>query len=78
MEEQLSRKEWVKRNEDEILNYIKKFVGKYHYSPTVREIAKNSRLSSSSTVLIYLNKLKNKGLIDWEAGRPRTIKILEG
>lgn len=73
----ISRAERVKQTEEEILNIIKEFLAKYKYSPTIREIAKKSSVSSSSTVSIYLEKLKKKGLIDWEPKRPRTIKVLE-
>lgn len=72
----LPRSERMQKTEDEILKIIKDFVVKHRYSPSVREIVKYSSVRSSSTVTMYLNKLKEKGLIEWETNRPRTIKIL--
>lgn len=61
--------------EEEILLIIKDYYSKKRYSPTVREIAKKSQVSSTSTVLRYLNRLQEKGKISGETKMPRTIKV---
>lgn len=72
-----TRSERVKRTEEEILNIIKVYYAKHKYSPTVREIARKANVSSTSTVLRYLNKLQEKGVIDWHSKAPRTIRVIE-
>lgn len=75
-EDGLSRTERTMKREEEIINIIKAYYQKHNYSPTVREIAKKASVSSTSTVLRYLNKLQEKGLIEWQHKMPRTIQIL--
>jgi repressor LexA len=73
----ISVKERSRRREDEILAIIKAYWRKYNYSPTIREIAKKASVTSTSTILKYLNKLQKKGLIEWRDKSPRTIKVVE-
>ncbi|MFF2449392.1 winged helix-turn-helix transcriptional regulator [Neobacillus sp. NPDC058068] len=73
----ISVKERTKQREEEILSIIKQYWKKYNYSPTVREIAKKASITSTSTVLKYLNKLQEKGVIEWQNKKPREIKIIE-
>lgn len=75
-ENRLTRAERIQAQENEILEIIRKFYEKYQYSPTVREITKKASVSSTSTVLRYLNKLQDKGLIEWKSKAPRTIRII--
>jgi repressor LexA len=72
----ISRDERTKQREEEILTIIKTYWEKYNYSPTVREIARKATITSTSTVLKYLNKLQDKGLIDWQQKTPRTIQVI--
>lgn len=65
------------KREDEIINIIKTYWKKHNFSPTVREIAKKASVTSTSTVLRYLNNLQEKGLIEWQQRSPRTIQIIE-
>lgn len=76
-ENRLTRAERIQVQEEEILSIIKAYWQKHNYSPTVREIARKASVSSTSTVLRYLNKLQEKGLIDWQSKAPRTIHILD-
>lgn len=76
-EEGRTRKEMVQERENEVLEVIKDFYSKHHYSPTVREIAKETNIHSTCTVMSYLNKLRTKSIIDWESKSPRTIHIVE-
>lgn len=58
-----------------VLEAIKLFISKNHYPPTVREIAEIVGIKSSSTVAGYLERLRKRGFVTWEEGRPRTLKI---
>jgi repressor LexA len=73
----LTRAEKSKLKEETILEIIKTYWKKYNYSPTVREIARKASISSTSTVLKYLNKLQDKGFIEWKEKTPRTIQIID-
>jgi SOS-response transcriptional repressor LexA len=73
----ISVQERTHQREEEILKIIESYWKKYNYSPTVREIAKKASVTSTSTVLKYLNNLQEKGLIDWKQKTPRTIQTIE-
>lgn len=60
-----------------VFNFIKEFIGEKGYSPTVRQIGKGVGLNSSSTVHAHLNNLRKEGLIDWEEGLVRTIRLIQ-
>lgn len=59
-----------------ILDFIKYFSKKKGYSPTHEEIGKKFKLSVSS-INQYLTALKEKGYIQKDKGRARSIKISE-
>ncbi len=76
-DENLTRAERVNKQEKEIFTTIQSHFATKKRPPTIREIAKMSQVSSTQTVSNYLARLKEKGLIDWESGRPGTLQILE-
>lgn len=61
----------------DVYNFIVKFIKKYQYSPSIREIGKALGLSSSSSVHRHLVILKRLKYIKYEKGKSRTIVILE-
>lgn len=63
--------------QQEIFQYIKDFLLKKGYPPSVREIGKAVGLRSSATVHGYLEKLEAKGMIRRDPSMPRAIDILE-
>ncbi len=68
--------EKLTKKQEEVLNYIKKFVVSHGYPPSVREICKGMNLSSPATVHTHLKQLENKGIIRKENSKFRTIEIL--
>ncbi|MGN9866688.1 transcriptional regulator [Bacillus swezeyi] len=48
------------------------------FPPSVREIGDRVGLKSSSTTKGHLDRLRKKGLVDWEEeeGKPRTLHLL--
>lgn len=62
----------------QILTFIQEEVIENGYPPTVREICKATGLASSSTVHGHLLHLEEKGYIQRDPSKPRTIKILIG
>ncbi len=58
------------------LNKINEYINVTGYSPSFRDIAEKMNIISSSTVLVHLEKLKEKGYVTWKPGQPRTLQIL--
>ena len=59
--------------QNQILEFIKEFMCAHSYSPTVREIGIGVGLNSTSTVVMHLSSMKEKGLITYNNESPRTI-----
>ena len=68
----------LNEREKSILAYIENQVKKEGYPPSVREICKAVGLSSTATVHTYLNRLKEKGYIEKENQKGRTLKVIKG
>lgn len=68
--------EKLTKKQTEVLQFIKKYVVKYGYSPTVREICNGLGLSSPATVHSHLAQLQNKGMITKGKGKFRTLEVL--
>ncbi len=60
----------------EIYKYIKDFLMKKGYPPSVREIGEEVGLSSSSTVSSYLHMLEAEGKIHRDPTKPRAIELV--
>ncbi|SDJ93301.1 helix-turn-helix domain-containing protein [Paenibacillus naphthalenovorans] len=54
---------------------IQSFLREHKYPPSVRDLCALTGLKSPSTAHGYLERLKKKGLIEWESSKPRTLKI---
>ncbi len=67
----------ISTRQKEIVNAIVAYVEERNYPPTTREIGELVNLKSSGTVHGHLNKLRRKGYLDWEEGKPRTLKVLK-
>lgn len=68
--------EALTKKQSEILNFIKLYISKHGYPPSVREIAKNNNVSSPATIQNHLNKLVDKGYIKKDNYKNRTIELL--
>ena len=49
--------------EEQLLTFIKDYLNDNGYPPTVREMCKAVKVSSTSTIFYYLNKLENSNKI---------------
>ncbi|PIU03114.1 hypothetical protein COT44_04420 [Candidatus Shapirobacteria bacterium CG08_land_8_20_14_0_20_39_18] len=56
-----------------VLDFINKFIKKNGYSPSLEEMASYLKLNSVSTVHQFIEILKNKGYINKEENKPRSI-----
>jgi len=67
------------RNLEEKLNIVLKFTTEYleenGYPPSVREICAFCNIKSTATAYLYLEKLKDKGLISKSPQKKRTLNV---
>lgn len=56
-----------------LLEFIKDFIKQKGYSPSYREIAKELKINSTSTIHHYIQSLKQKGYLE-AYSKPRTLK----
>ncbi len=64
------------QRQEEVLNFLKKYIAEKGYPPTVREIGKALGLSSPATVQVHLKHLKDAGIIKNSNNKFRTIELL--
>ena len=62
--------------QQQVLDYIKKYVAEHGFPPSTREIGAALGLSSSATVHVHLQKLINAGAIKKTGSKFRTIELL--
>lgn len=65
------------RRQKQILDFIKQYIDKYSYSPTLGEIAESIGVSSLATVHEHLQVLVSKGVIKKFDGAVRGIEIVD-
>jgi len=65
------------RKQKEILKFIKEYIDKYNYSPTLGEIAEAMGVSSLATVHEHVQALAKKGVIRKFEGSVRGIEVME-
>jgi repressor LexA len=65
------------KRQQEIFDYVKKYVSEHGYPPTVRDIGKAIGLTSSSTVHAHLANLEKLGLLRRDPTKPRAIEVLK-
>lgn len=65
------------RRQRQILDYIKQYVEKYGFAPTLAEIAQAIGVSSLATVHEHLQALEQKGVIKRFNGAIRGIEVLD-
>jgi repressor LexA len=66
------------KRQREIFDYIRRYLRKYGYPPTVREIGTALGLHSPSTVHAHLAKLEQIGLLRRDPSKPRAIEVMMG
>lgn len=65
------------RRQKQILDFIKQYIDKYGYSPTLGEIAEAIGVHSLATVHEHLQALSSKGVIKRFEGAVRGIEVLD-
>jgi repressor LexA len=65
------------QRQQEIFDYVRRYVGEHGYPPTVRDIGKAIGLASSSTVHAHLANLEKLGVLRRDPTKPRAIEVLK-
>lgn len=66
------------KKQQEVLNFIKKYISDNGYAPAYREIADHFGLSSPSTIHQHIQSLVEKGMIDIDPeGCARSIEVVD-
>ena len=63
-------------NEDLLYEYIKNYQNENGFPPTIREMCKAIKVSSTSTIFYYLNKLENSNKIKKNPNKNRALEIV--
>jgi repressor LexA len=67
----------LSERQQDILRFLRAFIAKSGYPPSVREIGEAVGLSSSSTVHSHLNALENKGFIRRDPSSARALTVID-
>lgn len=65
------------KRQQQVYDFIEKFVSENGYGPTVREIGEGVKLSSPSTVHVHLRTLEEKGFIVRDPLKSRSIALTQ-
>lgn len=68
--------EKLTKRQDEIIQFIKKYIVNNGYPPTVREIGASLGLSSPATIHSHLSNLEEKGYIKKDENKNRALELL--
>lgn len=72
----MNKKKKLTKKQEKTLTFIKKYIAKNDYPPTIREIAKGTNLSSPATVHAHLKNLIEKEYIKRNPNNNRIIELL--
>ncbi len=63
------------KKEKDVLDYISRTLSENGYAPSVRDIAASLGIKSTSSVHLYLHNLEDKGYIEQDRGKSRTLRL---
>jgi site-specific DNA-methyltransferase (adenine-specific) len=67
----------ITKRQKQVLNFIKIFINKNGYAPSLEEIAKHLLLSSVSTAHFHVSKLQKLGYLKKQENRPRAMGVYD-
>ena len=62
--------------QQELYDWLVDYIRQMNHAPSIRQMMKAMNLRSPAPVQSRLERLRNKGYIDWTEGKARTIRIL--
>jgi repressor LexA len=60
----------------ELYDWLVQYINEKQHAPSIRQMMKAMNLRSPAPVQSRLERLRNKGYIDWTEGKARTLRIL--
>ncbi|MDC3016223.1 transcriptional repressor LexA [Prochlorococcus sp. AH-736-E20] len=63
--------------QDELYQWIKKYLKDFQHSPSIRQMMKAMSLKSPAPIQSRLKHLQDKGYIKWQEGKARTLQIVD-
>ena len=67
----------ITKKQVQVLDFIKNYITKYNYAPSLEEIKKKFKLASVSTAHYYISKLQDAGFLNKEHNQPRAVSTVE-
>ena len=70
------KKEGLTTKQNEILTFIKKYIAKNNYPPSIREISKGVNLKSPATTHVHVKNLIDKGYLKRNLNNHKILELL--
>ena len=64
------------KKQTQVLDFIKAYMAKHSYAPSLEEIKQKFKLASVSTAHYYISKLQNAGFLNKEHNQPRAVSTV--
>ncbi|QDL12513.1 repressor LexA [Brasilonema octagenarum UFV-E1] len=61
----------------ELYEWLAEYIRQHQHSPSIRQMMQAMNLKSPAPVQSRLEHLRNKGYIEWNEGKARTIRVLQ-
>ncbi len=68
--------ESLTRAQQELYDWLIKYIEETQHAPSIRQMMRAMNLRSPAPIQSRLERLRNKGYIDWTDGKARTLRIL--
>ena len=68
-------KEKLTKKQEDVLQFIKKYISEHKYPPAIRDICKGLNLNSPATVHSHLAKIESKGYLKKDNSKNKTISV---
>ncbi|MDP4020945.1 MAG: repressor LexA, partial [Candidatus Adlerbacteria bacterium] len=65
------------KKQTQVLDFIKTYMAKHSYAPSLEEIKKKFKLASVSTAHYYISKLQDAGFLNNDHNQPRAVSTIE-
>jgi len=65
------------KKQTQVLDFIKKYMAKHSYAPSLDEIKRKFKLASVSTAHYYISKLQDAGFLNKEHNQPRAVSTVK-
>lgn len=69
--------ESLTKAQKELYDYLVSYIDETKYAPSIRQMMQAMGLKSPAPIQSRLERLRNKGYIDWTQGKARTLRIIK-